>query len=704
MPPPKLLSAEKRRAFLEKEAAKLTARDEWLAQMDLPPKDRLSIRKMALKHKVDHVGLGRLIQGQPTMGEFNTKKQLLTPAEEATVVALLLEQGNRAFAFNHKLLVGAVQAILDAKKVCVELGRAWVYRFFKRHPELGTYRATGLDQPRLNGLNPTSANQYWDTVEELYTLHQSPPENIFGMDEVGINQGISPRQIVIAGKGKRVQHQAKNAEKENITVLETICADRTTLKPTVIFKGTYIMAKWGEDNPNDASIAVSGRGYTDGEIGVAYMHDFNEQTKEKAGHARFLFVDGHRSHCTLEALDFAAANNIALVSYPPHTTHALQGLDVACFGSLKTYWGQEKTDVENRKRQRITKENFLRIYSRARSRSLTPQTIASAFRATGLVPFNRNILTDAQMAPAKANAQHADFAVVLPTPARAIVSAHRKYLEQEERSDDGDGNDSPAVPISPIDLRPVLRNTSAAFLVSQDSSSPTKRLPAAVLNTVPSSFEPTYSMTNHPHRGGRTLTYHEMERRVRMMEVKLQKAKDVIAKQRAVNAGANAQLVLRDLHLEQLQQENFELKKPKKSSTRRKLMSTKMARHLTGEAFREALQLMAEEDVVKAAQKKANEMERDRSKLRKEWRAQEHEMRKAAQQEALAAWEEEKAEATRRGKKRMPAKPKVTLLYPRARTPDDLKALKKCRGGQKKVEECADDESSESGSESSEWE
>ncbi|KAG8860595.1 hypothetical protein FRB96_003849 [Tulasnella sp. 330] len=351
-----------------------------------------------------------------------------------------------------------------------------------------------------------------DTVEELHTLHQSPPENIFSMDKVGINQGISPCQIVIVGKGKRVQYQAKNAEKENMTVLETICTDRTTLKPMVIFKGTYIMAKWGKDNPNDAR--------------------------------------------------------------------------------------------------------------------------------------RRPMLKIESMAPAKANAQHADFVVVLPTPVHAIVSAHQKYLEQEERSDDGDGNDSPAVPISPIDLHPVLHNTSAAFLVSQDSSSPTKQLPATVFNTVPSSFEPTYSMTNHPHQGGCTLTYHEMEKRVQMMEVKLQKAKDVIAKQRAVNVGANAQLFLQDLHLKQLQQENFELKKPKKSSAQRKLMSTKMAQHLTGEAFREALRLMAEEDVVKAAQKKVNEIERDRSKLQKEWQAQEHEMRKATQQEALAAWEEEKAEAT----------------------------------------------------------
>lgn len=252
MPPAKLVSTEKRKAFLEKEAAKLAAQDEWLAQMELAPKDRLSIRKMALKHGVDHVGLGRLIQGQRTMGEFNTSKQLITPAEEATVVAFMIEMSNRAFGLNHKLLAEKVHSILDAKGIYVEIGPSWVYRFLRRHPELGTYRATGLDRPRINGLNPTSAGQYMDTVDKPYTLHQPPPENIFGMDEVGINQGISPRQIVIAGKGKRIQHQATDGDRENVTVLETICADGTTLQPMVIFKGTYMMASWGKDNPDDA--------------------------------------------------------------------------------------------------------------------------------------------------------------------------------------------------------------------------------------------------------------------------------------------------------------------------------------------------------------------------------------------------------------------------------------------------------------------
>jgi hypothetical protein len=40
--------------------------------------------------------------------------------------------------------------------------------------------------------------------------------------------------------------------RELVTVIETICADGTSLKPTAIFKGKKISAAWGRNNPIDA--------------------------------------------------------------------------------------------------------------------------------------------------------------------------------------------------------------------------------------------------------------------------------------------------------------------------------------------------------------------------------------------------------------------------------------------------------------------
>ena len=84
-------------------------------------------------------------------------------------------------------------------------------------------------------------------------------------------------------------------------------------------------------------ICYSPNGWTDGELAAQYIvHDFNAQTCDKAnGEAWVLLMDGHSSHHTLELLQFSCENNIIVLGYPPHCTHALQGLDVVCFAKMK---------------------------------------------------------------------------------------------------------------------------------------------------------------------------------------------------------------------------------------------------------------------------------------------------------------------------------------------------------------------------------
>ena len=53
-----------------------------------------------------------------------------------------------------------------------------------------------------------------------------------------------------------------------------------------------------------------------------------------------LFVDGHKTHMTLDVIDLCQENKVILFCLPPHTTHALQPLDVAVFKSLKDKFGK----------------------------------------------------------------------------------------------------------------------------------------------------------------------------------------------------------------------------------------------------------------------------------------------------------------------------------------------------------------------------
>lgn len=197
--------------------------------------------------------LSRLTRGHQTIAEFNAGKQLLTAAEEAVLVKYLIGMGKRGFPLTPRMIHEKARSMIEKKRSEeVELGREWTNRFMRRHPNLQTYRATPLDRIRANGLNPTVLKDYEDTVEELFTLHNPPEQNIFGADEVAMNCGIAPRQKVVGQAGQRVQHHQTNGERENITCIETICADGTVLRPTVIFKGKYRMDSWQENNPDQA--------------------------------------------------------------------------------------------------------------------------------------------------------------------------------------------------------------------------------------------------------------------------------------------------------------------------------------------------------------------------------------------------------------------------------------------------------------------
>ncbi|EJF61425.1 CENP-B protein, partial [Dichomitus squalens LYAD-421 SS1] len=119
------------------------------------------------------------------------------------------------------------------------------------------------------------------------------------MDETGIQEGVGLKERVLGPAGQKVQYQQRSGERENITVVVTICADGTSIPPAVIFKGQAFHTKWKQNNPLKAVLGHSPKGYVDGEIGIEWIKHFDKHTKEKAaGRRRLLLVDGHASHYT----------------------------------------------------------------------------------------------------------------------------------------------------------------------------------------------------------------------------------------------------------------------------------------------------------------------------------------------------------------------------------------------------------------------
>jgi hypothetical protein len=77
-------------------------------------------------------------------------------------------------------------------------------------------------------------------------------------------------------------------------------------------------------------------GWTTNDIELAWLKEvFNRETRQQARtRYQLLLLDSHRSHITIDFINFCNNNKILLAIFPPHATHTLQPLDVSLFKPL----------------------------------------------------------------------------------------------------------------------------------------------------------------------------------------------------------------------------------------------------------------------------------------------------------------------------------------------------------------------------------
>ncbi|KAJ3552388.1 hypothetical protein NM688_g4174 [Phlebia brevispora] len=441
---------------------------------------------------LDHTTLMHLAAGCKSISEFNAQKRLLNEEEENTIVKYLVALGDRGFPLNHRRLKELVDAILKSPD--------------RKGPD---YEGVRLDSKRGRAVNPTANAKWQELLKQLLEEFNIQAEDIYGTDEMGFMSGIGQKERVIAGRGKKVQHQQHSGDRETITAIPTICADGTSIPPAVIFKGKAFQMRWKEDNPLEASLGYSKRGWTDGELGVEWIKHFDEHTKAKsAGRPHLLLVDGHKSHCTLGFLKYAQAQNIHVLCYPAHATHIYQSLDVGVFAILKKAWTKERDAWE----------------------PATPDNIKAAWEKTGIRPYNPAKITLEMLAPSLETSYQGNAPLEPPSPVRILAEAMRQlspmkpHRSNYDIQDSDDGRSQIA-----RDVRTQLAGTSAAFLVSNSPIKASSSLPS--YPTAPPIPIPNLQSTNLKPA---TENEQKMQADIRALTEALEKQRSENRKQRAV--------------------------------------------------------------------------------------------------------------------------------------------------------------------------
>lgn len=403
----------------------------------------------------------------------------------------------------------------------------------------------------------------------------------------------------------------------------------------------------------------------DTELAVGLLQHINAQTKEKAGDEYcLLMVDGHTSHCTLPFLTYAKDAQIVVGSYPPHSTHKLQGLDRLPFGVMKRLWAAEQARREREGLEKISKSNFIEVLSQIWEPTFSEANIKTAWRITGLIPFDRTVVSERDMAPSVETSTTEPPPSQLSTPYRAILTAARPRLLT------GTSQSVPTSPANPFisrntepdsptlvrtRLRENLEGTSASFLAFENEPfDSTAVIPALQFEEVPS-----LQSREDDDNAAIDQLLEENERLRVQLEAVSEKTDRV-----------QAQLVLYSLYALRLK-EALHTKEMSAKKGRGHLLAKGFARHLTSEEFMQALEDDHQQKLAEAAAAEARRDLKGQRKVLAAWRKARTVMMADKRKEAKAAYIADCERAEEMGE-RKPKKPKA---FKRPETPEHLKIV-----------------------------
>jgi hypothetical protein len=362
------------------------------------PGERINIAQTAKKYNVDRSTLSRRYRGvQTSHAEQYENQRLLNDQQESELVEYIDKLCQRGLPPTREMLQGF------ASEICRQpVGKNWPNRFINRHKlDLVSRWTTGLDRQRKQADSAFRYKLYFELLERKIKEYSVEPQHIYNMDEKGFLIGIISKSKRIFSRRRYeeggVKQVIQDGNREWITCIACICADGSSLSPSLIYQAASgrVQDSWLQDfDPavHQCFFSSSPNGWTSNELGLQWLQQvFDRETKKKTRRAyRLLILDGHGSHVSMSFIDYCDRNKILLAIYPPHSTHTLQPLDVCLFSPLAAAYSKELSSfiLESMGFSRLTKRDFFRLFEQAWRTSIVDKNILSGFEKCGLQPFN----------------------------------------------------------------------------------------------------------------------------------------------------------------------------------------------------------------------------------------------------------------------------------------------------------------------------
>lgn len=174
-----------------------------------------------------------------------------------------------------------------------------------------------------------------------------------------------------------------------------ISATGNYVPPMFIFPRERMSEQLCKNGPIGAIYECSKRGWINEELFLVWLKHFVKITCPSKDNPILLLLDNHNSHTTLSSYNFCRENGVIMLSFPPHTSHKLQPLDLTFFGPLKkSYANQCDLFLRKNGHEKITPYYIAEILRDAFVKVPTVGKAENGFKTSGIVPFNPNVFEE----------------------------------------------------------------------------------------------------------------------------------------------------------------------------------------------------------------------------------------------------------------------------------------------------------------------
>ncbi|XP_060863002.1 uncharacterized protein LOC132939698 [Metopolophium dirhodum] len=153
------------------------------------------------------------------------------------------------------------------------------------------------------------------------------PDRLWNCGKTGLSYVVKPNKVV-TDIGKHYVYKRTYADRgETHTLLGCVCANGAWIPPLIIFKGV----KWNDNLKTDCLpnciVKLSPKGWINSEFFIDSI---------PSERPVILFMNSHASHINMDVMTLAKENEIYLFTFPAHTRHLLQPIDVGVYKPLKS--------------------------------------------------------------------------------------------------------------------------------------------------------------------------------------------------------------------------------------------------------------------------------------------------------------------------------------------------------------------------------